>query len=182
MRQLRLIVILVTLAMVAAGCGGSSDSPEAGSSDDGGGGIPSAEPGDGGSDGGNDGGDGGGGDIITGNGSAHYEITGDVTASGDLSFILLTSTFDGASGQAYLTFSDGGDEVLIVLLDRQGGSAVQFGNPEIAISPTPVGCTFDIGNLDDSSASGSFDCKNQLAAAGEQIATASISGTFEARK
>jgi hypothetical protein len=185
MRQPRLIIILVTLALCLAGCGGSSAGPDGTSPDDGG--APSAEPGSGGDDGGNDGGndggdDGGGGDIITGDGSAHYEVSGDVTTSGDLAFIDLTSTFDDAAGQAYLTFSNGGDEVLVIVLDRDGGSAVQFGNPEIAISPTPLGCTFDIRTLDGSNAAGSFDCQNQLAVKGEQIATASIKGTFEAHK
>lgn len=183
MRQPRLIIILVTLALVIAGCGGSSAGPEGTSPDDAGEGASSAEPGAGGDDGGDDdGNDGGGGDIITGDGSAHYEVSGDVTTSGDLAFIDLTSTFDDAAGQAYLTFSNGGDEVLVVVLDRQSGSAVQFGNPEIAISPTPLGCTFDIRTLDGSNAAGSFDCQNQLAFKAEQIATASIKGTFEAHK
>lgn len=192
MRNLRLMVILAALALVAAGCGGSSGGPSTGSPDDGGS-VATADPGGGndgggggddggGDDGGSDGGNDGGGDIVTGDGSAHYEVSGDVTTSGDLAFIDLTSTFDAAAGQAYLTFSNGGDEVLVVVLDRDGGSAVQFGNPEIAISPTPLGCTFDIGELDGSNASGSFDCTNQLAVKGEQIASASIKGTFEAHK
>lgn len=173
MRHNRMVVILLAFAMVAAGCGGSANGPAA-SPDDGD--APSADAGNGGNDGG------GGGDIVTGDGSAHYEVSGDVTTSGDLAFIDLTSSFDDAAGQAYLTFSNGGDEVLVIVLDRQSGSAVQFGNPEIAISPTPLGCTFDIRTLDGSNAVGSFDCQNQLAFKAEQIATASIKGTFEAHK
>jgi hypothetical protein len=174
-----MIVLLLALSALAAGCGASASAdPTAPDGAD-----PSGQaPGDG--DGGDsDGGDpGGGGDFVTGNGTAHYELSGDVAGSGDLPFVGVTSTFDGNAGQAYLAFSRGGDEVLIVALDRQSGSAVQFGNPDIAISPTPAGCTFDIRQLDDSGASGSFDCQNQFAIKGEQLAVAGITGTFEAHK
>lgn len=179
MRHLRTILLPLAIAALVAACSAPSTS-----SQDGGEPSTAASESAGGqaSEGGqpSDAGGGGGG---TANGSVKYEISGDFTESGELGFVPAASYFE-QNGVTYLSFTNEGQSSVLFITLSSDGNAANFGNGEVTVATTPENCTFDLSRNDATGASGTFDCPDAFAvlASGTQPGTASIKGTFEARK
>ena len=118
-------------------------------------------------------GGGGGGGVGTGSGGLSYEITGDVTKSGDLDFAYISggvSMFVDGGWVAYFTSED--QNTAVQINSNPASNIVNFGDGEIVVIGTSeTGCNFDYSQNDASGLKGTIDCTNVLAAnaAGAQI-------------
>lgn len=180
MRHLRTILLPVAIAALVAACSAPSTSSQNG-------GEPStaasesegSQPSEGGQPSASGGGGGGGGT----SGSVKYEISGDYTDSAELRFVPEASYFE-QSGVTYLSFTNEGSSSVLFITLGDAGNASNFGNGEASITSTPENCSFNLTRNDATGASGTFDCPGSFAvlAGGTQTGTATIKGTFEARK
>jgi hypothetical protein len=125
------------------------------------------------------GGGGGGGSIDTTYGKVHIDISGPVQKSADYGFVPAGSVFGGASGTS-LSFSNGGDELVQIIVTSDGQAVVTYGGADF--SAPVAACTTSNWNLGATSASGSFDCANATAitASGATITGVSVKGDFTA--
>jgi hypothetical protein len=153
MPSLRPILALIMISAIAAACSTPS-SP----SDDSGGATPSATASV-------DAGGGGGGGGGTGTGSAKYEISGDISKSGELAFSYVNggiSHFVDTGWGAYFYSED--QQILIQINSMAGSNIVNFSDGEILIPGTAdTGCTFDFSQNDASGLKGTIDCQNVTA-------------------
>jgi hypothetical protein len=162
MRHLRPIAALLTVAALAVACSGPPGSSSGGASQGGeasqGGGAsqPAASTGGGG----------GGGGATGANGSLSYEITGDVTKSGDLDFAYIAggvSMFVAGGWVAYFYSED--EQTAVQINSNPQSNIVLFTDGEIAVTGTSeTGCTFDYSQNDASGLKGTIDCTNVIAA------------------
>jgi hypothetical protein len=181
MRTSQPIWTLAVVATLVAACGSSSGGTPGPGGTQGSGSTPGAvtTPGDGGSSPVA----GGGGTKPAGwdaNGKVHYEITGGVTASGDLGFVPVASVFGGTQ-QTSLSYTIEGASGVMAVLVTEGKVAVSYGNDDYAV--TGADCTTSNLLVDATTASGSFDCAATIIKAdGSPMLTGRIKGTFDAHK
>jgi hypothetical protein len=160
MRHLRSFPALIALAVIGAACSGpaassgGNQSQAAAASQGGAASQPAASTGGGG-------GGGGGGSV---QGSIHYEITGDVTKSGDLNFFSSSSvsqfTNDGWVAYFYNTDSS----VVVQISTSPSALSAGYGDQQITIVGTTTdSCTFDFSKNDASGLKGTIDCPNPTA-------------------
>ena len=124
------------------------------------------------------------------NGSVHFEVTGEVSKEGDLSFVPMVSFFEhDGPGTAYLIFATGEGDTGLYLTMASNGVTVTYGSPDLGVTlipvpGSPVGeCKVDAGHVDASSASGTFECTDMSAFRGEEfLGAVTLSGTFDAHK
>jgi hypothetical protein len=160
MRHLRPVAALFTVAALAVACSGSPGASSGGGSSDGG---TASQAGGASQPASSTGGGGGGG---TGaNGSASYEITGDVTKSGDLDFTYIAggvSQFVEGGWVAYFYSED--TKTVVTINSNPQSNIVLFGDEEIVVTgTTETGCTFDYSQNDASGLKGTIDCTNTIA-------------------
>jgi hypothetical protein len=166
MRHLRPFAALLTIAALIVACSGppgsssgAGNSQAAGASQGAGASQPAASTGGGG----------GGG----ANGSAHYEISGDVTQSGDLAFTYINggiSQFVNSGWVAYFYSAD--QKTILQVNSMKDTHSVTFGNGDvIVVGSTDTSCTFDFSQNDASGLKGTIDCPSPIAtnATGQQI-------------
>jgi hypothetical protein len=166
MRHLRPYLALLVIATMTAACssGGSSggesqgNQPSTGSQ-------PSQAAASSGGGGGSDGG---------ANGSATYEITGDVTKSGELGFTYINGGISQFVDTGWVAYFYSADEQTIIQINSQSGTdIVNFADGEIIVVGTTAdgGCTFDYSQNDASGLKGTIDCSSPIASkiTGEQI-------------
>jgi hypothetical protein len=166
MRHLRPFPALIALAMIGAACSspgassGENQSQAAGASQGGGAsqGAGASQPGA------STGGGGGGGGAGGVHGSAHYDITGDATKSGDLAF------FDAAGASQFVNdgwvsyFNDTGSSVVLQISSSPSGPSVGYGDGTITIVGAQSSeCTFNFSKNDASGLKGTIDCPNPMA-------------------
>jgi hypothetical protein len=168
MRHLRPFAALLTVAALAIACSGPPGSSSGAGSTNGG---TASQAGGASQPAASSGGGGGGG---TGaNGSASYEVTGDVTKSGDLDFTYIAggvSQFVDGGWVAYFYSAD--TKTVITLNSNPQSNIVLFTDSEIVVTgTTETGCTFDYSQNDASGLKGTIDCSNTIATnvAGAQI-------------
>ena len=168
MRHLRPFAALLAVAALTIACSGPPGSSSGASSQ---GSQPStgSQPSEAAASSG-----GGGGGLGTGaNGSLHYEITGDVTKSGDLAFTYIAggvSMFTDGGWVAYFYSED--TKTVVTINSNAQSNIVLFGDGEIVVTGTSeTGCNFDYSQNDASGLKGSIDCTNVIAAnvSGAQI-------------
>lgn len=174
-------VLLVAL-VAACGSGGPTQAPAGATQNpaatgDGGGGAtegPVATQ-----SGGGGGGGGGGG---TGQyGSAEFQITGPLQASGTYNFLPAGSIFGGSSGAA-LNFTNPSDSgsILSIIVDESGSVSVSY----ISTAGQVPGatCTTSDWDMQATSAKGKFDCTAQMSitSSGAAVAGGKITGQFTA--
>jgi hypothetical protein len=179
MRYLRTILLPVAIAALVAACTPSTSSQDGTEPSTAASASEGSQPSQGGQPSDAGGGGGGGG----ANGSVQYEISGDYTDSGELRFVPEASYFE-QNGVTYLSFTNEGSSTVLFLTLGDAGNASNFGNGEASIASTPENCNFNLTRNDATGASGTFDCPGSFAvlAGGTQTGTATIKGTFEARK
>jgi len=169
MRHLRSYLALLAIAAITAACSGSPGSSSGGASSDGSQPSTGSQP----SQAAASSGGGGGGGVGTGSGGLSYEITGDVTKSGDLDFAYISggvSMFVDGGWVAYFTSED--QNTAVQINSNPASNIVNFGDGEIVVIGTSeTGCNFDYSQNDASGLKGTIDCTNVLAAnaAGAQI-------------
>ena len=169
MRHLRPYLALLAIAAITAACSGSPGSSSGGGNSDGSQPSTGSQP----SQAAASSGGGSGGGVGTGSGGLSYEITGDVTKSGDLDFAYLTggiSMFVDGGWVAYFTSED--QNTAVQINSNPASNIVNFGDGEIVVIGTSeTGCNFDYSQNDASGLKGTIDCTNVLAAnaAGAQI-------------
>ena len=170
-----MLTLALVLGLVLAAC---AQSPGQSSSQ-----STAGEPAASQASGGGDGGGGGGGQY----GSAVFEISGNVEASGELPFQPAGSVF--ADGAWYMTFAEeNGNQVLAINLVATG-MTVLYGDGSITAVGIGSGtdgntCDFNIDHQDAGGSSGSFDCANASGtnAAGAVFADGvEMHGTWDAR-
>jgi len=172
MRHLRRFPVLIALALIGAACSTSSPGASTGPSESQAAGASqgaSASQGATASQGAgasqpaaSTGGGGGGGGA---NGSIRYEITGDVTKSGELPFVWINgagSAFAQGGWVAYF-YSDSDPNTIIQINSNPASHIVNFGNGEILVIGTKdAGCTFDYSRNDSGGLKGTIDCQNPV--------------------
>lgn len=169
MRHLRPYLALLAIVAIAAACSGSPGSSSGGESIDGSQPSTGSHPSQAAASSGGGGGGGGGG----ANGSATYEITGDVTKSGELGFTYIAggvSLFVDTGWVAY--FYDEAQQTVIQINSQSGTDIVNFGDGEIVVvGSADLGCSFDYSQNDANGLKGTIDCPSPVAtnATGEQI-------------
>ena len=179
MRRPTFILTTIVVGLLVAACAAPSGEP--GSSDDGNGSsqgqpVQTDEPttSDGGS--GGNGGNGGTG----ANGSVTFDISGDVTESGELPFIPILGGFFQQNGASYMPFAESesanGEVVFITLSDEQNVFA--YGNGEVSIPAAD--CEWNVTRNDASGATGSFTCNDALAITASGMGTVDVHGEFDA--
>jgi hypothetical protein len=164
MRHLRPFAALLGIAAITVACSSSAGE----SAGDGGGESAAAASQPAASTGGGGGG-GGTGDY----GSLSYEISGDVTKSGDLAFTYINGGISQFIDSGWVGFFYSEDEQVVVQINSQSGTnIVNYGDGEITIIGTEeTGCSFDYSQNDSSGLKGTVDCQDVLAvnASGTQI-------------
>ena len=165
MRHLRPYLPLLAIAAMTAACsaGGSSGDQSQGSQP-----STGSQPSQAAAS--SDGGGGGGG----ANGSATYEITGDVTKSGELGFTYINGGISQFVDTGWVAYFYSADEQTIIQINAQSGTdIVNFGDGEIIVVGTTAdgGCTFDYSQNDASGLKGTIECSSPIASkiTGEQI-------------
>jgi hypothetical protein len=166
------------LGLLLAACGGDDDSSSGG---DGTTADAASE-----SDAGGDGGDGGV-EITDENGSITFEISGDVSASGDLPFFAIEaggaslSMWDDAQGGWVAYFGEGGDSQEVIQLNTTPGSEIiNYGDGTLLVSGTSQsGCTFDFSQNDADGFKGTVDCTGLIAFDGDEQKTANMTASFD---
>jgi hypothetical protein len=156
--------------------GGATQAPAQATADGGGGGTGATEPpaatsGAGG---------GGGGTGSTANGSAHVELSGPASKSGDYGLVAPASIFGGAQGTALSYTNDAATDVLTISFTSDSKVIVSYGGADLTAPGAE--CTASNLNIGASSASGSFDCQNVMVvtAAGATLTGATMKGAFTA--
>jgi hypothetical protein len=178
MRRPILIILTLVAGLVVAAC--ASPSGEPGSSDGGGSGSSQGQPAQTNEPATSDGGSGGGGGGSGANGSVTFEITGDVTESGELPFIPILGGFFQQEGASYMPFANSDNaagEVVFITLSPDG-NVFAYGNGTVSIPAAD--CEWNITRNDDSGATGSFTCTDAMAISESGIGTADVSGSFDA--
>ena len=174
MRKLHTLIVMSAISILAVACGSSGGNSTEGtpttgqpSVTDGGAATTPAESGGVGS-----------GDASN---SLTYVITGDYEASGELPFVPEASAFSNGGWSA--TFSESGNEALVVMNTIPGGVIATYGDSQVAVPGSEAeGCTFDFTQNDSGGLSGSFECTGIVTAmsqTGQQI-TVDFSGQFDA--
>ena len=167
MRHLRLSPALLTIAALTMACSGPPGSSSAGGSSQAAGasqGGAASQPAA------STGGGGGGG---AANGTAHYEVSGDVTQSGDLAFTYINggiSQFVNSGWVAYFYSAD--QKTILQVNSMKDTHSLTFGNGDvIVVGSTDTSCTFDFSQNDASGLKGTVDCPSPIAtnATGQQI-------------
>jgi hypothetical protein len=177
----RLIPGLVLVATLAAACGGGSTASEPGASSGtdaspaGQSTAPaSSAPSSGGSGGG------GGGDADD---SVTFEISGAVSRTDEFPYYAPFSRWQGDPAGMYLLFSHEGSSENLTVYEFQGTYLVGFLGDEFGLS-TPA-CDVTNVDINDSSASGDFDCQGAqvVTVEGEMLSEpARITGSFSASR
>jgi hypothetical protein len=162
MRHPRPFAALLAIAALAVACSGPPGSSSGAGSSDGG----TASQGGGASEpAASSGGGGGGGGGTGANGSVSYEITGDVSKSGDLDFAYIAggvSQFVEGGWVAYFYSDD--TKTVVTINSNPQSNIVLFGDEEIVVTGTAdTGCTFDYSQNDASGLKGTIDCSNTIA-------------------
>jgi hypothetical protein len=152
MRHLRPYLVMLAIAAITTACSSAPGSSSGGESSQGGAASqPAASTGDGG---------GGGGGALSGHGTMSYQISGDVTQSGDLNFVYINgglSVFDADGWVAYFYSED--EQTVVQLNTKAGQGGVNFGDGKIlVIGVDGQGCTFDLSQNDASGIKGTIDC------------------------
>ena len=157
MRHLPPFAALLGIAAITVAC---SSSPGA-SAGDGGGESAAAASQPAASTGGGGGGGGGTGDY----GSLSYEISGDVTKSGDLAFTYVNGGISQFIDSGWVGYFYSEDEQVVVQINSQSGTNIlNYGDGEITIIGTEeTGCSFDYAQNDSSGLKGTVDCQDVLA-------------------
>lgn len=129
----------------------------------------------------------GGGD--TSKGTAHFDLTGVKTASGDLGFLAETSVFEVNGNKSAILYFEGSDtSTALVLTLAPDLTNVVLAAGGISASVLPINgtigtCTATTSELDDHAAKGSFTCEHlAIGSDGALVGEGSISGTFDAHK
>jgi hypothetical protein len=166
MRHLRPFAALLTIAALTMACSGPPGSSSAGGSSQGG--AASQPPAS----------IGGGGGGSGPNGSVKYEITGDVTKSGELAFTLINggiSQFLSSNGGWVAYFYSQDQNTVVQINSSPASNIFNFGDGEVLIVGTAdTGCTFNYTQNDASGLKGTVDCQNVLTIksnSGEQVHT-----------
>ncbi len=159
MRHLRPYLALLTIAALAVACSpGSSSGGESQGTEPSTGSQPSQAAA-------SSGGGGGGGGISGANGSLSYEISGDVTQSGDLNFVYVNggiSLFADGGWVAYFYSED--EQTVVQINSNPQTSIVNFGDGAVlVIGTSETGCSFDWSQNDASGLKGDIDCNDTLA-------------------
>jgi hypothetical protein len=159
MRHLRPFAALLTVAAITLACSGppgsssGADSSDAGTASQAGGASEPAAS------------SGGGGGGTGANGSLHYDITGDVTKSGDLAFTYIAggvSLFTDGAWVAYFYSED--TKTVVTINSNPQSNIVLFGDGEIVVTGTSeTGCNFNYSQNDASGLKGTIDCTNIIA-------------------
>ena len=171
MRHLRSYLALLAIAAITAACSSSPGSSSGGGSSDGGQPSSGSQPSQAAAS--SEGGGGGGGGGTGANGGLSYEISGDVTKSGELDFAFLeggVSVFADGGWVAYFVSED--QNTAVQINSNPASNIVNFGDGEIVVIGTEeTGCSFNYSQNDASGLKGTIDCTNVLAAnaAGAQI-------------
>jgi hypothetical protein len=108
---------------------------------------------------------GGGGGNSGANGSATYELTGDVTASGSLDFPFVAGGLSGFADGGWVAYftSDTNSDLLIEINSTPGSSALIFSNGSVLVTATEdQGCTFEYSRNDSGGLKGTIDCASVL--------------------
>ena len=177
MRHLRPFAALLTITALTMACSGPPGSSSAGGSSQaagpsqgGGASQPAASTGSGGGAGG------GGGSGA--NGSVKYEITGDVTKSGELAFTYINggiSQFLTANGGWVAYFYSQDQNTVVQINSSPDSNIFNFGDQEILLVGTAdTGCTFNYTQNDAHGLKGTVDCQNVITVksnSGEQVHT-----------
>ncbi len=164
MRHLRPFTAFLAFAAIAVACSstpgassGGEQSQGSQASDGSGGGGGGSSPA--GSTGGGGGGGGGG-----QNGSAHYDITGDVTKSGDASFVNSAGVSQFVNDGWVAYFNDTGSSVVLQISSVSSQFTVGYGDGEITIvGAQSTECSFDFSRNDSGGLKGTIDCPNPTA-------------------
>jgi hypothetical protein len=165
MRHLRSFPALIALALIGAACSGPAASSggnqsqaaaasQAGAASQGAAASqPAASTGGGGG--------GGAGSV---QGSIHYEVTGDVTKSGDLNFFSSSSVSQFTNDGWVAYFSNTDSSVVLQIISSPSALSVGYGDGQITIvGATTDSCTFDFSKNDASGLKGTIDCPNPTA-------------------
>jgi hypothetical protein len=185
-RIVKPLIAIAIASLVVVACGGRAaptQAPAATSADGGGGGGATAGPeataaGPGETVAG--GGGGGGGTGSTANGSAHVELSGPATKSGDYGLVLPASIFGGDQGTTLSYTNEDATDVVAIRLQPDGTAIVSYGGQDLT-APGAT-CTTTNLNVTGSSASGSFECHDVMVvtAAAATLSGATLKGTFTA--
>ena len=181
----RMLTLIAGAAIVLSACssgsptqapGGATQAPAQATADSGGG-SGATEPPAATSDAG---GGGGGGTGSTANGSAHVELSGPASKSGDYGLVVPASIFGGAQGTALSYTNDAATDVLTISFTSDSKVVVSYGGADLTAPGAE--CTASNLNFGASSASGSFDCQDVMVitAAGATLTGATMKGTFTA--
>lgn len=179
MRRPTLILTTIVVGLLVAACAAPSGEP---GSSDGGNGSSQGQPvqtdepttSDGGS--GGNGGNGGTG----ASGSVTFDISGDVTESGELPFLTVLGGFFQQNGASYMPFANSENsegEVIFISLSADG-NVFAYGNGTVSIPAAE--CDWNITQNDDSGAAGSFTCNDALAITESGMGTVDVHGEFDA--
>jgi hypothetical protein len=160
MRHLRPFAALLTITALTMACSGPpGSSPAGGNSQAAGasqGGASSQPPAT----------VGGGGGGSGANGSLKYEITGDVTKSGELAFTYINggvSQFSSSTGGWVAFFYSQDQNTIVQINSTPDANIFNFGDGEIAIVGTSEsGCTFNFSKNDASGLKGTVDCQSPI--------------------
>jgi len=178
MRHLRPFTAFFAIATIAAACASSSPGASTGGNQSQGPGASTGGGGGGGGGGGasqpaastgGGGGGGGGGGI---NGSVHYEITGDVTKSGDLDFFVNAGVSQFTDGGWVAYFYNADSSVVLQVSSSPSALSAGYGDGEITVvAGESDGCTFNWSKNDASGLKGTIDCPDPTAvnASGAQV-------------
>jgi hypothetical protein len=178
MRRPILLIATLVVGLVVVACAAPSGEP--GSSDGGGSGSSQGQPAQTNEPATSDGGSGGGGGGSGANGSVTFEITGDVSESGELPFIPILGGFFQQEGASYMPFSDAENaegEVVFITLSPDG-NVFAYGNGTVSIPAAD--CEWNITRNDDSGATGSFTCNDAASISETGFGTVDVHGEFDA--
>ena len=174
MRHLRPFAALLTIAAMTIACSGPPGSSSAGGSSQ----AAGASQGGAASQPTASSGGGGGGGGSGANGSLKYEITGDVTKSGELAFTYINGGVSqfSSSSQGWVAYFYSQDQKTIVQINSTPDASIfNFGDGEVAIVGTSqTGCTFNFSQNDASGLKGTVDCESAVSmntASGAQLHT-----------
>jgi hypothetical protein len=126
-----------------------------------------------------DSGSGGGGGVVgAGAGTAHIEVSGPVSKTGDYDFVPAGSLFGGSAGSSFSFTNAAATDVLTISTTSDGKVVILYGTPDFTVPGTE--CTTSNWNIGATSASGSFECDAPLiiTAAGAQVTGGKVKGNF----
>ncbi len=186
MRNLRSLSLGLTITLLLAACGskaGASSSPGGngtGSPSDAASAAASAAASSGG----------GGGVTDASKGTAHFELSGAATKSGDFAIIpLYGAVFDPETQGVALGYADESASASLNINTGGAGASVTYADNEIGVILVPVGttfgeCTVDFSEFETDHVKGTFTCHDMAVVAGGQdiLGAGTLAGSFEARK